>query len=272
MSKSKHTQRTSITKLKAMKGKEKIVSLTAYSAPMAALIDQHVDFITMGDSLGMVCYGMESTLPVRLEMMIDHGKAVVNATQHACILIDMPFGSYQQSKEAAFENAAHILQETNAQCVKLEGGMEMVETVDYLCARGIPVMAHIGLKPQHVQQMGGYKYQGKTDDAAKLMLKEALAFQDAGAFALLIEGTSESVSATITKKVAIPTIGIGASPACDGQVLVTEDMLGLFESTPRFVKEYASIRKTINKAVKQYASDVRDGSFPAEEHCFEVKD
>lgn len=266
------TQRLSITDIQAMKGKDKIVALTAYSAPMAALLDEQIDLFIMGDSLGMVCYGMPSTLPVSLNLMIEHGKTVVRHSARALVVVDMPFGSYQESKEQAFRHAAKLLQRTGCQAVKLEGGAEMVETVAYLCARGIPVMAHIGLMPQHVNQMGGYKYQGRSDEAARALLAQAQAFEQAGAFALLLEGVKEEVAAAITQAARIPTIGIGASPTCDGQVLVSEDLLGLTPHPPRFAKRYANLDDIIRKAVSAYAADVRQGTFPDKtQHCFGVK-
>ncbi len=264
------TTRRTAPDLIAMKNTQKIVCLTAYSAPMAALLDTHVDVLLVGDSLGMVLYGMDSTLPVTLEMMIAHSKAVMAHSKHAFVLTDMPFASYQQSPEQAFANAARILQETGVQGVKLEGGLEMVETVEFLTQRGIPVMAHIGLKPQSVNSMGGYKYQGRDKAAAKELHAQAKAFEDAGAFGLLLEGITESVAKSITHTVTIPTIGIGASPACDGQVLVAEDMLGLNEHAPKFVKPYVNLRATIDTAVSEYAQEVRAGTFPELKHCFGV--
>lgn len=264
-------RRTSITQLQAMKGKEKMVALTAYSAPMAELLDMHCDLLLVGDSLGMVLYGMENTLPVTLEMMAQHAHAVVSHSQRALILVDMPFGSYQQSPENAFANAAELLQKSGAQAVKIEGGMEMVDTVRFMVERGIPVMAHIGLKPQHVHAMGGYKVQGRDDKTAANLICQAEAFEQAGAFSLLLEGVEASVAATITQAITIPTIGIGASPLCDGQVLVSEDMLGLHVQTPKFVKRYGDMRSLIENAVAGYADDVKSGSFPAQEHCFGLK-
>ena len=264
-------KRLSITDLQAMKGETPIVSLTAYAAPMAAMIDPHIDCFIVGDSLGMVLYGMESTLPVSMELMIRHGKCVVDHTSHACVIVDMPFGSYQESPQQAFRNASELIAQTGAQAVKLEGGMEMVETVEFLATRGVPVMAHLGLKPQHLNTMGGYKYQGRDADAGKLMMEEAKQMEAAGAFGLLLEGIKESLAADITQAVKIPTIGIGASPACDGQVLVTDDMIGLSERTPKFVKTYANVRDVMEKAIQSYAKDVRTRRFPEEKHCFGVK-
>lgn len=268
---SHQTRRLSAPDMIARKGGEKIVCLTAYTAPMARLLDAHVDVLLVGDSLGMVLYGFESTLPVTLEMMIAHGKAVAAHSQKAFVLMDMPFGSYQQSPEQAFMNAARLIQETGAGGVKLEGGLEMVPTAEFMVQRGIPVCAHIGLCPQQVHRMGGYRYQGRDDEAKALLHAQAKAFEEAGAFALLLEGMDEALARDITSKVAIPTIGIGASPACDGQVLVLEDMLGLNPNPPRFVKEYGQMQHWVNDAVQRYAQEVRQGSFPEIKHCFGVK-
>lgn len=257
--------------LMQQKGAGKIVCLTAYTAPMARLLDAHVDVLLVGDSLGMVLYGFESTLPVTLEMMCAHASAVVQHSQRAFVLVDLPFASYQQSKEQAFASAAMLMQQTGCHGVKLEGGMEMVETVRFLSQRGIPVMAHIGLCPQMVHQMGGYRTQGRDEAAATALMQQAEAFEQAGAFGLLLEGMRESVAARITKAVRIPTIGIGASPECDGQVLVSEDMLGLHAQTPRFVKRFAEMESLISQAAAAYAAEVRAGSFPAPEHCFTAK-
>lgn len=264
-------KRNTAPSLMAMKGQQKIVCLTAYTAPMAQILDTQVDVLLVGDSLGMVLYGYESTLPVTLDMMIAHGKAVASHSQKAFVLVDMPFASYQQSKEQAFANAARVIQETGCNGVKLEGGSEMAETVAFLSARGIPVMAHIGLCPQMVHSMGGYKTQGKDEVNASALAQQARAFEEAGAFALLLEGIAEPAARSITQSVSIPTIGIGASPTCDGQVLVSEDMLGMFEQTPKFVKEYAPLRQVIEAAVADYASEVRDGHFPQAQHCFSNK-
>ena len=204
-----------------MKGPGSIVSLTAYSKSMAEMMDQYVDLIIVGDSTGMVVYGLDSTLPVTLDMMIAHGAAVVKGSKKACVVIDMPFATYQESKEIAYRNAAKVLIETGAQAVKLEGGMEMLETVKFLVTRGIPVMPHIGLKPQHANALGGFKAQGKTEDSGKVLIEEAKSFELAGAFSLLVEGVYEQVAAQITEQVNIPTIGIGASPQCDGCLLYT---------------------------------------------------
>ncbi len=256
----------------AMKGERPIVSLTAYTTPIARLLDQHCDLLLVGDSLGMVLYGMDSTLAVTLEMMIAHGQAVMRGTQHACIIVDMPFGSYQESKEQAFRNAARIMAETGCDGVKLEGGAEMAETVAFLVQRGIPVFGHVGLMPQQVNTVGGFRSLGRNDDEAARIRRDAKAITDAGAFALVIEGTVEPLAREITEALAIPTIGIGASAGCDGQILVSDDMLGLFEDfTPRFVKRFAHLAPQISDAAKAYADEVRARTFPGPEHVFGAK-
>ena len=269
MSAQSHDKRISVTQIQARKGREKIVSLTAFTKPVAELLDPHIDLFIVGDSVGMVGYGMANTLGVTLDMMISHGSAVMRGSSRACVVIDMPFGSYQESPTQAFRNAARVIVETGAQAVKIEGGPEMVETVRFLTQRGIPVMPHIGLMPQHVNTMGGFKAQGRDEASAQRLLDVALAFTDAGAFSLLIEGTGETIARRITEAVPVPTIGIGASPACDGRVLVTEDILGLFSDfTPKFAKRYVDLAQLISQAAANFASDVRAGSFPGAENCF----
>ncbi|MEQ9347644.1 MAG: 3-methyl-2-oxobutanoate hydroxymethyltransferase [Thalassospira sp.] len=263
--------RMSVPQLRARKGAEPIVCLTAYTTPMAQRLDEHCDLLLVGDSLGMVVYGMESTLAVTVDMMVNHGKAVMRGSKNACVVVDLPFGSYQESKEQAFRTASHIIAETGCAAVKLEGGAEMAETIAFLNARGIPVMAHIGLMPQQVNTMGGFKSQGRGDEAAQKMITDAKAVAKAGAFCVVVEGTVEAVARTITETIDVPTIGIGASVACDGQVLVTEDILGLFSDfTPKFVKRYADLGDAVSKAVGQYADEVRNRQFPADEHCFGI--
>ena len=262
--------RITIPTIRAMKSAQKIVVLTAYTAPMAQLLDTHCDMLMVGDSLGMVVYGMDSTLPVTLEMMIAHGAAVVRGANHACVIVDMPFGSYQASPEQAFTNAARVLKETGAACVKMEGGAAIAPTIRLLSQHGIPVMAHIGLMPQHHNSVGGFKTQGKDAQARKTILADAKAVADAGAFAVVLEGVVESLAREITRSIAIPTIGIGASPSCDGQVLVVDDMLGMFEHSARFVKKFANLRGTISDAARTYASEVREGKFPTDAQCYGV--
>ncbi|BAI72575.1 3-methyl-2-oxobutanoate hydroxymethyltransferase [Azospirillum sp. B510] len=272
MSASNLTARQSVPALRARKGGEPIVCLTAYTAPVARLLDPHVDVLLVGDSLGMVVYGLDSTLPVTLDMMIAHGAAVVRASERACVVVDLPFGSYQESREAAFRASARVMAETGAQAVKLEGGLEMAETVAFLTARGIPVMGHVGLTPQSVNTLGGYKAVGRDAEAAERIAADARAIAEAGAFTLVIEGTMEPLARRITEEVAIPTIGIGGSPACDGQVLVTDDMLGLFGAfQPKFVKRYANLGETVSEAAAAYAAEVRTRAFPGPEHCFGVR-
>jgi 3-methyl-2-oxobutanoate hydroxymethyltransferase len=251
------------------KGGTPIVGLTAYAASLARLLDPHVDFLLVGDSLGMVLYGFGSTLPVTLDMMIAHGAAVMRGSTQALVVVDLPFGSYQEGPAQAFRNAARVLAETGAAAVKLEGGQEMGETVRFLVARGIPVMGHVGLTPQAVNAAGGFRVQGRGAEAAQRVAADAAAIAEAGAFALVIEGTVEPVARAITAAVPIPTIGIGASPACDGQILVTDDVLGLFaEFTPRFVRRYAELAPAVTAAAAAYAADVRARRFPGPEHCF----
>lgn len=267
MSAQSEQRRRAIGDLK--KGGTPIVGLTAYTAPVARFLDPHVDFLLVGDSVGMVLYGFDSTLPVTLDMMIAHGGAVMRGSRQALIVLDMPFGSYQESKEQAFRNAARILAETGCAAVKLEGGREMAETVRFLAERGVPVMGHVGLMPQSVHAVGGFRVQGRGEDAARRVAADAEAIAQAGAFALVIEGTIEKVARAITAAVPVPTIGIGASPACDGQILVTDDVLGFFtDFTPRFVRRYAELAPLIGEAAERYAADVRARRFPGPEHCF----
>lgn len=259
--------RKTIPALQKMKAAEKIACLTAYTYPMAQILDQHADLLLVGDSLGMVVYGEPSTLPVSVDQMIAHGRAVVKGSTKSLVVIDMPFGSYQQSPAQAFANAARIMQETGAQAIKLEGGVEMAETIAFLSQRGVPVMAHIGLTPQHVHQLGGYGTRGKQKDEADQIMQNAMAVEKAGAFAVVIEGTLAEIATTITQKLSIPTIGIGASDQCDGQILVVDDMLGIFQDfTPKFVKKYADLAGTIHNAVGEYVKEVKSGTFPAQTH------
>ncbi len=262
-------RRLSIPEFQALKGQRPAVCLTAYTAPMAGFLDPHVDLLMVGDSLGMVLYGFESTLPVTLEMMIAHGAAVRRGSERALIVVDMPFGTYQESPAQAFRHAARILQETGCQAVKLEGGRDLAPTVEFLTRRGIPVMGHVGLMPQSVHQLGGYRARGRADREAAAIMADAIAIAEAGAFALVIEGVMEQIAASVSARLAIPVIGIGASAACDGQVLVAEDMLGLFSAfKPRFVKRYAELGAAIGAAAARYAEDVRARRFPDAEHIF----
>jgi 3-methyl-2-oxobutanoate hydroxymethyltransferase len=250
------------------KGGTPIVGLTAYTAPIARLLDPSVDFLLVGDSLGMVVYGFDTTLPVTLDMMVAHGAAVMRGSSRALVVVDLPFGAYQEGPAQAFRSAARVMAETGCAAVKLEGGSEMAETVRFLTRRGVPVMGHVGLMPQSVQAAGGFKVQGRGD-AADRVAADAVAIAEAGAFAIVVEGTIEPVARAITEKIAVPTIGIGASPACDGQILVTDDLLGVFtEFTPRFVKRYAELAPVIAAAAEAYAADVCARRFPGPEHCF----
>ncbi len=254
--------------LRRMKGTPQ-VWLTAYTTPMAKLLDPHCDVLLVGDSLGMVLYGLPSTLAVTIDMMIAHGAAVVRGAKQALVVVDMPFGSYQASPEQAFRNAARLLAETGCQAVKLEGGAEMAPTISFLTARGVPVCGHVGLMPQQVNVAGGFRATGRTQDEAARVAEDAASVAKAGAFAVVIEGTLEPVAAAITAQIEIPTIGIGASAHCDGQVLVIDDVLGTFNDfTPRFVKRYAELGAEISKAAAAYAADVRSRSFPAPENTF----
>ena len=261
-------KRLTVPKLKAMKGGEPIVMLTAYTARMAQLLDPHCDILLVGDSLGQVIYGLPSTIPVTLDMMIAHGAAVVRGSWHALVAVDMPFGSYEANPAAAFESAARILKETGAAAVKLEGGEAMAETIAFLTARGIPVIGHVGLTPQAVNALGGYGARGRSDAERAKILADAQAVSDAGAFLLVVEGVMEEIGTEVTARVSCPTIGIGASASCDGQVLVTEDMLGLFERTPRFVKRYDDWAGRVETAAAAYAADVRARRFPTEEQIY----
>lgn len=254
--------------IRARKGETPLVVLTAYTTPVARLVDPHCDIVLVGDSVGMVVHGLPSTLGVTMEMMILHGQAVARGLTHAMMVIDMPFGSYEESPEQAFRNAARLMMETGASAVKLEGGVHMAPTIAFLTQRGIPVMAHIGLTPQAVNTLGGYRVQGRGKDADRIR-HDSKAVAGAGAFSVVLEKVPDALAAEITRKVDIPTIGIGASAACDGQVLVVDDMLGLFTSfRPKFVKRYAELGVAADEAIAAYAAEVRARTFPAPEHVF----
>ena len=250
---------------------EPLVMLTAYTARQAQLLDAHCDLLLVGDSLGQVIYGLPSTIPVTLEMMANHAAAVVRGSYHAVVVVDMPFGSYEASKKQAFESAARLLKESSAAAVKLEGGEAMAETVGFLSARGIPVMGHVGLTPQAVNALGGYGARGRSDAEADKIVSDAKALDAAGTFAIVVEGVVEPIAVAVTGAVSCPTIGIGASARCDGQVLVTEDMLGMFERVPRFVKKYEDIAGTISQTVERYAAEVRERSFPSADQTYQPK-
>ena len=254
--------------IRARKGATPLVVLTAYSTPVARLVDPHCDVVLVGDSVGMVIHGLPSTLGVTMEMMILHGRAVVRGASHAMPVIDMPFGSYEQSPQQAFANASRLMAETGAPSVKLEGGVHMAETIAFLTARGVPVMAHVGLTPQAVNTLGGYKVVGRADEAAAVMA-DAKAVEAAGAYSVVLEKVPAGLAGKITAALAIPTIGIGAGVDCDGQVLVVDDMLGLFtEFRPKFVKRYAELGAAADQAIAAYAADVRARAFPGPEHAF----
>lgn len=262
--------RITISEIQNHKGRdEALVCLTAYTYPMAQILDNHASLLLVGDSLGMVLYGMNNTLSVDLEMMIAHGKAVMRGVKKACVVIDMPFGTYESNPEQAYRTAARLMEETGCDGVKLEGGLSMASTISYLTQRHIPVLAHIGLQPQSVLKEGGYKVKGKQVKEAQEILEDGKAVEAAGAFGVVIEGTIDEVATEITHCLHIPTIGIGASPKCDGQILVSEDMLGMvFGHTPKFVKKFADIAFHINQAADEYAQAVKSRNFPGSENLY----
>ncbi len=265
----RRTRRLTAPDIAGRKGGEPVVCLTAYTAPMAKLLDPHVDLLLVGDSMGMALYGMDSTLGVTLEMAIAHGAAVVRGSKHACVIVDMPFGTYQESPAQAFRNCARVMTETGCCGIKIEGGREMAETVRFLVERGIPVMGHVGLKPQSVNTAGGFRSQGHDTDSAAAIVADARAVAEAGAFSIVVEAVVESVARTITDTTPVVIIGIGASPACDGQVLVTEDAMGMFtDFTPKFVKRFGEVGEAIGKAAADYAREVRARSFPAAKNLY----
>src|SRR5579883_2534281 len=271
MSAHEDIRRITAPEIRARKGAEPIVCLTSYHAHTARLVDRYCDVILVGDSLGMVMHGLETTVPVTLDMMILQGHAVMRGSRRALVVVDMPFGSYEQSKEQAFASAARILKETGCGAIKLEGGHRMAETIRFLVERGVPVMAHVGLTPQSVNALGGFRAQGRDPAEWAPIASDARAVADAGAFAVVLEAIAEPLAAQITREIAVPTIGIGASPACDGQVLVLEDMLGLSPWVPKFVKRYTSLAPAIETAVASYAAEVRSRRFPGPEHVYTVK-
>jgi len=259
-------RRLTVRDIAARKNDTPLVCLTAYTTPMARLLDAHADLLLVGDSLGMVLYGLDSTLGVTLDMMVAHGAAVMRGAARGCVVVDLPFASYQESPRQAFRNAARVMAETGCNAVKLEGGVEMAETVAFLTARGIPVLGHVGLTPQAVNTLGGYRTQGRSAGERERVVSDAIAVANAGAFAVVVEGVVEDLGREVTQRVAVPTIGIGASPACDGQILVSDDMLGLFGTfTPKFVKRYAELGQDIDRAVAAFAADVRARRFPGPE-------
>ncbi len=271
MSIQKDVKRLTAPDIRARKGGEPIVSLTSYHAHTASLVDKYCDVILVGNSLGMVMHGLESTVPVTLEMMILQGHAVMRGSSHALIVVDMPFGSYEASKEQAFMNAARVLKETGCGAIKLEGGVRMAETIRFLAERGVPVMAHVGLTPQSINTLGSFRAQGREEADWDRIEQDTIAVSQAGAFSVVIEAVAEPLGAKLTAAVPIPTIGIGASAACDGQILVLEDMLGLTPRVPKFVKRFGDLGPGIEKAVADYANEVRSRAFPGPDHVYAMK-
>ena len=271
MSKQTRTARKTVNNIAAAKGATPLVMLTAYDAPTAAILDEHADILLVGDSVGMVVHGLPSTVGVTMEMMILHGQAVMRGAEKAFVVVDMPFGSYETNADQAFLNAVRIMKETGCQAVKIESGAYAAGQIAHLVERGIPVMGHVGLRPQAVNVDGGFRAKGRTEAERDRVIAEARAAADAGAFAIVIEGVAEDLAAAITAEVSCPTIGIGASAACDGQVLVTQDMLGLFDWTPKFVRRYADLGAEISRAAAAYAEDVRSRQFPAGAETYSLR-
>jgi 3-methyl-2-oxobutanoate hydroxymethyltransferase len=271
MSTQQEIKRLTAPDIRARKGGEPIVCLTSYHAHTARLVDHHCDVILVGDSLGMVMHGLETTVPVTLDMMILQGLAVMRGSRRALVVIDMPFGSYEASKEQAFMSAARVMKETGCGAIKLEGGRRMAETIAFLVERGVPVMGHIGLTPQSINTIGSFRAQGREEADWGPIEDDARAVAEAGAFSLVIEAVAEPLARRITGEVAIPTIGIGGSVACDGQILVLEDMLGLSPRVPRFVKRYGDLGPGIESAIAAYAADVRARAFPGPEHVYPMR-
>jgi len=271
MSAQQEIKRLTAPDIRARKGGEPIVSLTSYHAHTARLVDRYCDVILVGDSLGMVMHGLETTVPVTLDMMILQGQAVMRGSRRALVVIDMPFGSYEASKEQAFASCARVLKETYCGAVKLEGGRRMAETIAFLVERGIPVMGHVGLTPQSINTLGSFRAQGRDEADWEPIEADAMAVVDAGAFAVVLEAVAEPLGRRITAQVSIPTIGIGASAACDGQILVLEDMLGLSPRVPKFVKRYGDLGPGIEAAIRAYAGEVRSRTFPGPEHVYPMR-
>jgi 3-methyl-2-oxobutanoate hydroxymethyltransferase len=271
MSAQAELKRLNAVDIRNRKGATPIVALTAYHAHTARVVDESADFILVGDSLGMVMHGYETTVPVTLDMMILQGHAVMRGSKRALVVVDLPFGAYEESREQAFRSAARVMKETGCGAVKLEGGRKMAETIRFLSDRGIPVMGHVGLTPQAINTLGGFRAQGRTEAEWQPIIDDAFAVAEAGAFAVVLEAIAEPLAARITREVAIPTIGIGASVACDGQILVLEDMLGLSPRVPKFVKRYGDLAGGIRKAIEDYAGEVRSRAFPAAEHTYPLK-
>jgi len=264
-------RRVTAPDIAARKGGESVVCLTAYTAPVAEILDEVCDLLLVGDSVGMVLHGLPNTVGVTMEMMILHGQAVMRTSRRAMVVVDMPFGSYEGAKETAYANAVRILKETGCQAVKVESGPTIPETIAYLVRRGVPVMGHVGLRPQAVNVDGAFRAKGRTEDERARVVAEAEATADAGAFCVVVEGVAEALAREITQAIDVPTIGIGASAGCDGQILVTDDMLGLFDWTPKFVRRYADLKGEIGRAARAYADDVRAGRFPAAAETYFAK-
>ena len=262
-------KRKNIKDIYLLKNKRKIVSISCGVSSLAKIADNHVDIILVGDSIGMTIYGLDNTLKVTLQMIINHGKAIVNSTIKSFIVLDMPFGTYEQSKEKAFANASKLLSKTGAQAIKLEGGQELGDTIKYLSNRGIPVMGHVGLMPQRINISGGFATQGKTDISSKKIINDAKFLTTSGAFSIVLEAIPEKLGKIITSEISIPTIGIGGGRYCDGQILVLEDLLGIDKSfNPKYLKKYANINDVIEKAVFNYSIDVKKGSFPKKTNTY----
>ena len=270
MSAQSQVRRKTVRDIAAAKGGEPLVCLTAYDAPSAAIMDPYCDVLLVGDSVGMVVHGLTSTVGVTMEMMILHGQAVMRGSERAFVVVDMPFGSYETSADQAFLNATRLMKETGCQAVKIESGTYAAHQIEHLVERGVPVMGHVGLRPQAINVVGGFKAQGRSDDERARVMKEAKAAEEAGAFAIVIEGVAEDLADEITRAVSCPTIGIGASAACDGQILVTHDMLGIFDWTPKFVRRYGDLRSEMAKSVEAYACDVRARAFPGEAETYKL--
>jgi 3-methyl-2-oxobutanoate hydroxymethyltransferase len=271
MSAQNFVKRMTAPDITARKGGEPIVCLTAYDAPNAAIMDEYCDLILVGDSVGMVVHGLTSTVGVTLDMMILHGQAVMRGSRKALVVVDLPFGAYEDSVETAFKSASRVMIETGCQAVKIESGSYAAETIRYLVERGIPVMSHVGLRPQSQHVLGGFRARGRTEAVAEQIVENAKAAAEAGSFAVVVEGVSEEIANIVTKEVSIPTIGIGASAQCDGQILVTPDMLGLFDRVPKFVHKFADQKGMIEQAVAEYTSRVRSRDFPGQENIYRFK-
>jgi len=271
MSAQNHVRRITAPQITARKGGDPIVCLTAYDAPTAALVDEYCDLILVGDSLGMVVHGLPSTVGVTLDMMILHGQAVMRTAHKSLVVVDLPFGSYEDSVETAFKSASRVMMETGCQAVKIESGSYAADTISYLVERGIPVMSHVGLRPQSMNVLGGFRARGRRKEIADEIIENAIAASQAGSFAVVVEGVSEELANRVTKAVDIPTIGIGASAQCDGQILVTPDMLGQFARVPKFVKKYGDQLEATRAAIAQYASDVKGRNFPGEANLYHFK-